>query len=140
MDGEPLPGKPLQPDFDAAGGRSFIMAYQSLFSGTGFMFHDLGFLEESLKHRIPPKWSLVATAAPTNDPWWSSVDHNIKLKSLTINKYTNLKPRNNKKCKDAPKQIIELGLVEILSTPTARHLVKKRIAHKKSLITLNVNL
>ena len=42
VDGEPLPGKPLQPDFDAAGGRSFIMAYQSLFSGTGFMFHDLG--------------------------------------------------------------------------------------------------
>jgi len=40
IDGEPLPGKPLQPKFDQA--NEFIMAYQSLFSGTGSLFEDIG--------------------------------------------------------------------------------------------------
>lgn len=40
VDGEPLPGKPLQPKFDQA--NEFIMAYQSLFSGTGSLFEDIG--------------------------------------------------------------------------------------------------
>lgn len=42
VDGEPLPGKPLQPNFDPAKGLSFISAYKSMFSGTGMMFEDLG--------------------------------------------------------------------------------------------------
>lgn len=42
VDGEPLPSKPLQPKFDPVNGRGYIMAYQSMFSGTGMMFEDLG--------------------------------------------------------------------------------------------------
>ncbi|XP_028514631.1 uncharacterized protein F54H12.2 [Exaiptasia diaphana] len=42
VDGEPLPGKPLQPSFDPAKGLGFISAYQSMFTGTGMMFEDLG--------------------------------------------------------------------------------------------------
>ena len=41
QDGEAVPGKPLQPNFDPAH-PAFIMAYQNLFSGTGLMYHDLG--------------------------------------------------------------------------------------------------
>jgi len=40
VDGEPLHGKPLQPKFDQKS--EFIMAYQSLFSGTGSLFEDIG--------------------------------------------------------------------------------------------------
>ena len=40
VDGEPLPGKPLQPKFDQT--NAYIRAYQSLFSGTGSMFEDIG--------------------------------------------------------------------------------------------------
>ena len=35
VDGEPLPGKPIQPKFDPASGLAYIMAFQGLFSGTG---------------------------------------------------------------------------------------------------------
>ncbi|XP_020910058.1 uncharacterized protein F54H12.2 [Exaiptasia diaphana] len=40
VDGEPLPGKPLQPKFGAHD--NFIMAYQSLYAGTSTLFQDLG--------------------------------------------------------------------------------------------------
>lgn len=42
VDGESLPGKALQPKFTPDSALSFIMSYQSLFSGTGLMFHDRG--------------------------------------------------------------------------------------------------
>ena len=40
------------------------------------------------------------------------------------------KPEKHKICKDAHEQIIDIGLVEILSTQTAYHLVTKRIGIK----------
>jgi hypothetical protein len=41
VDGEQVPSKPLQPHFEANNNK-FVMAYHSLFSGTGIQFKDAG--------------------------------------------------------------------------------------------------
>ena len=42
MDGEQVPSKPLQPIFTGTGAPKYIMAYHTLFSGTGIQFTDAG--------------------------------------------------------------------------------------------------
>ena len=79
-----------------------------------------GFLEESLHHRIPPKWSLEPPAASTLilggaprvllDPL--KINENTKT-NQTIEKW---KLENPAICEDVHQKIIEIGLVEILST------------------------
>ena len=42
VDGESVPTKPLQPNYDTNGGQQYITAYNTLFSGTGKMYKDEG--------------------------------------------------------------------------------------------------
>ncbi|XP_033107266.1 uncharacterized protein F54H12.2-like [Anneissia japonica] len=42
LDGEQVPWKPLKPNFEANGEGSYILAYQSLFSGLSTLFEDTG--------------------------------------------------------------------------------------------------
>ena len=42
VNGEHLPGKPLQLKFAAAGGTNYVSAYQTLYAGTNKMFHNDG--------------------------------------------------------------------------------------------------
>ncbi|XP_071948941.1 uncharacterized protein F54H12.2-like [Antedon mediterranea] len=42
LDGEQIPWKPLKPNFEANGEGSYILAYQSLFSGLNTLFDDTG--------------------------------------------------------------------------------------------------
>ncbi len=58
VNGEPLPGKPLETKFTEAGGQNFIQAYLSLFQGCNSVTHDQGnFIERS---EYPEGYSLLA--------------------------------------------------------------------------------
>ena len=96
-------------------------------------FMIFGFLEKSLQHKmvpgdpsclqIDPRWSLDA-------PWVLLDPPKIKLKIRQIQKNKKWTPGNLEICKDARKQIIQIGLVEILSTSTACRLVRNRTHHE----------
>ena len=96
------------------------------------MFMIFGFLGKSLEDRIPPKLFLETPAASKlilDDPWMLPDAAKIHHTIIRIQKNKRWKPENLDICKDARRKIIEIGLVEILSTSMACHLVTNRMHH-----------
>ena len=93
-----------------------------------------GLLEKSLQDQvvpgdhsclqIDPRWSLDA-------PWVLMDAPKMKFEIRQIQKRTKTKwtPGNLETCKDAHREIIEIGMVEILATSMASHLVRNRMPY-----------
>ena len=58
LDGASIPGKPLQPNFNNAGGPRYIRAYQTLLSGTDVMCFDQG--HQISRQEYPKGYTLYA--------------------------------------------------------------------------------
>ena len=90
----------------------------------------LRFLEESLQHnmihgdhsclQIDPRWSLDA-------PWVLLDSPKNKTGNKTHSEKYKWKPVNLEICKDAHREIIEIGLVKNLPTSMGCHLVTNRM-------------
>ena len=79
-------------------------------------FVNYWFLKKSLKDRIPPKWSLVVYGASQKG-----------IQNYPNSENEKWKPDNLEMCRNAHRKLVEIGLVEILSTWMACHLVTKRV-------------
>ena len=80
------------------------------------MFLDLGISGKVTERQNTSKMILGGPSCPQTDPWWSTVPPKIKWKTIEVQKFKKWKPENPEKSKDAHRTIIEIGLVDILST------------------------
>ena len=80
------------------------------------MFLDFLISGKVTERQNTSKMILGGPSCPPTDPWLSTVPPTNTMKHNTNSENGKWKPGNLKVCKEAHRKIIEIGLVEILST------------------------